>query len=98
RVVVVGQWVPVLERVRRLGDARDHGLQVVAACLPLPGQRPALTERGVPVVGGFGSVEQAVRLTDADTVVVLASPAFGPEQLRRLAWDLEPTGADLMVA
>jgi exopolysaccharide biosynthesis polyprenyl glycosylphosphotransferase len=98
RVVVVGHEVPVLEMLRRLGDERYHGLQVVAACLPLPGQRPALMERGVPVVGGFGSVEQAVRLTDADTVAVLASPDLGPEQLRRLAWDLEPTGADLLVA
>ncbi len=98
RVVVVGHEVPVLEMLRRLGDERYHGLQVVAACLPLPGQRPALMERGVPVVGGFGSVAQAVRLTDADTVAVLASPDLGPEQLRRLAWDLEPTGADLLVA
>src|SRR5204863_367591 len=81
RVVVVGHEVPVLEMLRRLGDERFHGLQVVAACLPLPGQRPALMERGVPVVGGFGSVEQAVRLTDADTVAVLASPDLGPEQL-----------------
>jgi exopolysaccharide biosynthesis polyprenyl glycosylphosphotransferase len=95
---VVGHEVPVLEMLRRLGDERFHGLQIVAACLPLPGQRPALMERGVPVVGGFGSVEQAVRLTDADTVAVLASPDLGPEQLRRLAWDLEPTGADLLVA
>jgi len=43
-------------------------------------------------------VAEAVRLTDADTVAVLASPDLGPEQLRRLAWELEPTGADLMVA
>jgi len=98
RVVVVGHELPVLEMLRRLGDERYHGLQVVAACLPLPGQRPSLMERGVPVVGGFGSVAQAVRLTDADTVAVLASPDLGPEQLRRLAWELEPTGADLMVA
>jgi exopolysaccharide biosynthesis polyprenyl glycosylphosphotransferase len=98
RVVVVGHELPVLEMLRRLGNERYHGLQVVAACLPLPGQRPALMERGVPVVGGFGSVAQAVRLTDADTVAVLASPDLGPEQLRRLAWELEPTGADLMVA
>jgi exopolysaccharide biosynthesis polyprenyl glycosylphosphotransferase len=98
RVVVVGHELPVLEMLRRLGDERYHGLQVVAACLPLPGQRPSLMERGVPVVGGFGQVAQAVRLTDADTVAVLASPDLGPEQLRRLAWELEPTGADLMVA
>ena len=98
RVVVVGHEVPVLEMLRRLGDARHHGLQVVAACLPLPGQRPALMDRGVPVVGGFDAVANAVRLTGADTVAVLASPDFGPERLRRLAWQLEPSGADLMVA
>ena len=98
RVVVVGHEVPVLEMLRRLGDARHHGLLVVAACLPVPGQRPALMDRGVPVVGGFESVANAVRLTGADTVAVLASPDFGPERLRRLAWDLEPSGADLMVA
>jgi exopolysaccharide biosynthesis polyprenyl glycosylphosphotransferase len=98
RVVVVGHEVPVLEMLRRLGSERYHGLQVVAACLPLPGQRPALMERSVPVVGGFGSVATAVRLTDADTVAVLASEDLGPEQLRRLAWDLEPTGAHLLVA
>jgi exopolysaccharide biosynthesis polyprenyl glycosylphosphotransferase len=98
RVVVVGHELPVLEMLRRLGDERYHGLQVVAACLPKPGQRPALMERGVPVVGGFASVAQAVRLTEADTVAVLASPDLGPEQLRRVAWELEPTGADLMVA
>jgi exopolysaccharide biosynthesis polyprenyl glycosylphosphotransferase len=98
RVVVVGHELPVLEMLRRLGEQQYHGLQVVAACLPVPGQRPVLLEQGVPVVGGFGSVAHAVRLTEADTVAVLASPDLGPEQLRRLAWDLEPTGADLMVA
>ena len=35
RVVVVGHELPVLEMLRRLGDERYHGLQVVAACLPL---------------------------------------------------------------
>ena len=98
RVVLVGHESPVLEMIRRLGEERFHGLQVVAACLPVPGQRPALMDFGVPVVGGFTSVAEAVRLTDADTVAVLASPDLGPEQLRRLAWELEPTGADLMVA
>ncbi len=98
RVVLVGHERPVLEMIRRLGEQRFHGLHVVAACLPLPGQRPALMDYGVPVVGGFTSVAEAVRLTDADTVAVLASPDLGPEQLRRLAWELEPTGADLMVA
>ncbi len=98
RVVVVGHEIPVLDLLRRLGDESWHGLHVVGACLPVGGNRPALLDRGVTVVGGFDSVARAVRLHDADVVAVLASPDLGPEQLRQLAWDLEPTGADLMVA
>jgi exopolysaccharide biosynthesis polyprenyl glycosylphosphotransferase len=98
RVVVVGHEEPVLDMLRRLGDARYHGLEMVAACLPIPGQRPALIDQGVPVMGGFERVADAVRITGADTVAVLASYDMGPEDLRRLAWDLEPTGADLLVA
>lgn len=98
RVVLVGHEMQVLDLVQRLGSERYHGLAVVAACLPTPGQRPALIEAGIPVVGGFGAISQAVRLTDADTVAVLASGDLGPDQLRRVAWDLEPTGADLLVA
>jgi exopolysaccharide biosynthesis polyprenyl glycosylphosphotransferase len=98
RVLVVGHEGPVIDMLHRLGDESWHGLQVVGACLPVSGHRPALLDRGVGVIGGFDSVARAVRVTDADTVAVLASPDFGPEELRQLAWDLEPTGADLMVA
>ncbi len=98
RVVLVGHELQVLDLVERLGSEKYHGLAVVAACLPTPGQRPALIEAGIPVVGGFGSIAQAVRLTDADTVAVLASGDLGSDQLRRVAWELEPTGADLLVA
>lgn len=98
RVVVVGHELQVLDLVHRLSGHRYHGLQIVAACLETPGQRPALIERDVPVLGGFDSVARAVRLTEADTVAVLGSGDLGPEQLRRLAWDLEPSGADLLVA
>jgi exopolysaccharide biosynthesis polyprenyl glycosylphosphotransferase len=98
RVVVVGHEVPVLQMLNRLGEEKYHGLQVVAACLPQPGQRSELMELQIPVVGGFDAVTRAVPLTGADTVIVLASPDLGSEELRHLAWDLEPTGANLLVA
>ena len=88
----------MVDLLDRLGEQRHHGLHIVGACLPVAGQRSSLLDVGVPVVGGYGSVTHAVRLTGADTVAVLASGDLGPEQLRRLAWDLEPTGADLLVA
>jgi len=98
RTVLVGHEDGVLDLVERLGEERYHGLRIVAVCLPTRGQRPALIEAGIPVVGGFESVAAAVRLSDADTVAVLANADFGSEQLRQLAWDIEPSGAELLVA
>ena len=98
RVVVVGHEGPVVDLLDRLGEQRYHGLHIVGACLPVTGQRVPLLEAGIPVIGGYDTVAHAVRLTGADTVAVLAAGDLGPEQLRRLAWDLEPTGADLLVA
>jgi exopolysaccharide biosynthesis polyprenyl glycosylphosphotransferase len=98
RVVLVGHEEPVLDLARRLSQEVYHGLQVVAACVPGLEQRQMLLNPDLPVVGGVGSVARAVRLTGADTVAVLASADLGPEQLRRVAWELEPTGAELLVA
>jgi hypothetical protein len=98
RVVVVGHEPAVLDMIHRLGAENYHGLHVVAACLPKWGQRKARLAVGVPAARGFDKVSLLVRLWAADAVVVLASPDLGPEQLRRLAWDLETTGADLLVA
>ena len=98
RVVVVGHEQPVLDLLDRLGDETYHGLRVVGACLSEPHQGPNLINGKVPVVHGYDAAVRAVRLTGADTVAVMASEDLGPEQLRRLAWELEPTGADLLVA
>ena len=99
RVVVVGHAQPVLELLERLGDETYHGLQVVGACLSEPHEQGlSLLNGRVPVVHGYDAAVRAVRLTGADTVAVMASEDLGPEQLRRLAWELEPTGAELLVA
>lgn len=98
RVVAVGHEAAVVDLVRQLRRERFHGLEVVGACLPTPGQRESLLSQSVPVVGGFDAVDRAVALTEADTVAVLSSPEMDGLALRRLAWQLEPTGVDLVVA
>ncbi|MCW2502450.1 MAG: sugar transferase [Actinomycetia bacterium] len=99
RVVVLGYERPVASLCRQLSRERYHGMEVVGACLP-PG-RPAAggqTALSVPVYGTFDDIAAAVRAAVADTVAVLPCPEMDSAALRRLSWELERTGTDLVVA
>ncbi|MUN37180.1 sugar transferase [Actinomadura litoris] len=96
RAVAVGHRQAVAELVREFGRARHHGMQIVAVCLPEDGG-PARVG-GVPVEGGMDEVAEVVRRCHADTVAVLACPELAGVELRRLAWRLEKTDTELLVA
>jgi exopolysaccharide biosynthesis polyprenyl glycosylphosphotransferase len=95
RVIAVGDARTVNDLVRDLSRAQMSGYQVVGACVP-----DAETADGVlvPVVGGVGQVAEAARQAGVDAVAVTASGAFGAEEVRRLSWELEDTGTDLVLA
>ncbi|WP_327093065.1 sugar transferase [Nonomuraea sp. NBC_01738] len=96
RVVAVGHKASIAELVVLFRRERYHGMEVVAACLPedAPGDHVA----GVPVAGGFSDVPLVVAHTGADSVAVLACPEMDGVALRRLAWRLERTHTELVVA
>jgi len=99
RVVVVGYERAVANMCRRLRRERYHGMDVVGACLPP--HRPSremIEDVQVSVVGTFDTVAEAVEIANADMVAVLACPEMDAETLRRLAWRLEVTDTDLLVA
>ena len=52
----------------------------------------------VPVLGDESTVIDAVGATQADMVAVSNTEFFGNEGMRALAWQLEATGTDLVVA
>ncbi|QYC45061.1 UDP-glucose:undecaprenyl-phosphate glucose-1-phosphate transferase [Nonomuraea coxensis DSM 45129] len=96
KVVAVGHAASVAELVALFRAEPHHGLHVVAACLPerVPGDVVA----DVPVAGDLSDVPIAVDQFDADTVAVLACPEMDGQALRRLAWRLESTRTELVVA
>lgn len=96
KVVAVGHRASIAELVERFEKERYHGMQVVAACLP--DDAPGDSVAGVPVSGGFADVPLVVGQHDADTVAVLACPEMDGVALRRLAWRLERTHTELVVA
>ena len=94
RVLVVGHWYDVDPMLRELGRTRDHGFQVVGACLAGQLQDAPVT---VPITGGFDRVDQVAAERGADVVVVLPGRGLGPAEVRRIGWQLERSGVQLLV-
>ena len=95
RVLAVGGREEVEALVAELEREPYAGLKVVGACMP-PGD--ALDGTSVPVVGSLTSVPEAVARLGVDTVAVTASRGLTSGVLKRLGWDLEGAGVDLVVA
>ena len=72
------------------------GFAIVGACLPV-GDSPD-PDVDLEVLGSIDQVVAAVRDAAADTVAVTSSPEITADVLKRLAWDLEGSGVDLVVA
>jgi exopolysaccharide biosynthesis polyprenyl glycosylphosphotransferase len=101
RVVAVGHRAAVADLIRQLRREHHHGMQIVAACLPMMlarGEDAVREIEGVPVVGDFNGVGDVVEQTGAGAVAVLACPELDGVALRRLAWQLEKDDVDLVVA
>jgi exopolysaccharide biosynthesis polyprenyl glycosylphosphotransferase len=62
----------------------------------MPGDTSAVGD--APVLGSLTQVIESIATCAADTVAVTAGPGMTPEVLRRLSWDLEGSGVDLVVA
>ncbi|MGK5440647.1 sugar transferase [Micromonospora sp. URMC 105] len=99
RVLVVGDTAHVLELVHTLRREPYAGYQVVGACIPDALLAPVPQRLSdVPVVGSLRGVPEAATAIGADTVAVTPSGELTAARLRRLGWQLEGTGIDLVVA
>jgi exopolysaccharide biosynthesis polyprenyl glycosylphosphotransferase len=95
RAVVIGLERSVAELVRTVSRDPRAGLQVVGACVA--SSRSGEVE-GVPVLGTPRDATAALAAGAADTVILTAWSDVSHEDLRRLAWDLEGSGVQLLVA
>jgi exopolysaccharide biosynthesis polyprenyl glycosylphosphotransferase len=99
RVLVVGDASHVLELAHQLRREWYAGYRVVGACIPdsLIAPEPQHLD-GVPVVGSFRNILDAAAAVSADTVAVTGSTELTGRRLRRLGWQMEGTGIDLVLA
>jgi exopolysaccharide biosynthesis polyprenyl glycosylphosphotransferase len=97
RVVAVGRDAAVADLVRRIHVDHYAGMQVVAACVTAPGA-PQVESLGVPIEGGQDEVVAVVQRHAADAVAVTSASETAAIYLRRLSWELEGSGIELLVS
>ncbi|MDT7572854.1 MAG: hypothetical protein QOE05_3028 [Actinomycetota bacterium] len=96
RVVVVGPALIAAEVIREINGREDTGFTVVGVCtsgLVFDG-----VAEDIGFVGDFENVVDTVVRSNADTVAVVGSADMPTGFIRRLAWELEGSGVDLMVS
>ncbi|MBO0610930.1 sugar transferase [Myceligenerans salitolerans] len=96
RTLLVGSRDAVGDLGRRIERARGAGFEVVGVCVRGGVGSPSPLDR-VPVLGTVAEAADVAASVDADAVVVTAHEDATPSALKRLAWDLESTGAKLVV-
>jgi len=98
-VVAVGCADAVREFAERASHDAHAGMRVVGACLVSPEAVDAaeVEAAGVRVYGDVDCVGSAIEAAAADRVVVL-SGGVSSQKLRWIAWQLEGTDTDLVVA
>ncbi|SEE30636.1 exopolysaccharide biosynthesis polyprenyl glycosylphosphotransferase [Streptomyces sp. 2231.1] len=88
--------VELVAALRRAGGV--HELQVAGVCLSDPENAAEIRELGLPVVGGVGDIDDAVRALGVSTVVVLPAPEFDASVLRRMSWTAAVQDVDFLLA
>lgn len=100
-LLVVGSRHAAADIANKFSTTPASGYHVVGLCTPEGPIDDAdsirIADRDFPVVGVDQAVIDAVERTAADTVVIAPTDHLDPTEIRRLIWDLEAQGVDLIV-
>ncbi|QQQ78482.1 sugar transferase [Saccharothrix sp. 6-C] len=97
-VLAAGNIDTVADLIGRTRRAPHLGWRVDAVCTVDGRAEIGLELDGVPVVGRFGDLGEQVRRGGYRVVAVTADAYWTPRRLQQLAWDLEGTGTEMVVA
>ena len=101
-VLAIGDRDAVQDLANELTRNPADGYQVVGMGIPgygpPRGEHLTVGDRMVPIVGGESEVIEAIHTCGACTVAIAGTQQFGLRGIRRLIWDLEPMGVDLVVS
>lgn len=101
-VLAIGELEAVEHLASELSRNPADGIQVVGVAIPgygaARGEHLVINERMIPIVGGESDAVEAIHACRADTVAIAGTGLFGVKGIRRLIWDLEPLGVELVVS
>lgn len=101
-VLVIGERGAAEHLATELSRIPSDGFEVVGIGIPgygpPRGEHVTIHDRTVPIVGGEAHMSDAIHICGADTVAIAGTEHFGVRGIRRLIWDLEPMGIDLVVS
>jgi exopolysaccharide biosynthesis polyprenyl glycosylphosphotransferase len=98
-VLAAGSVEEAADLIRRTQRESHNGWRVAAVCTPgAVGENGTGEICGVPVVGDLDDLAERVRLGGYPVVAVVPDPEWTRRRLQQLAWDLEETSADVVVA
>ncbi|WP_456786664.1 sugar transferase [Cellulomonas sp. P5_C5] len=96
-VLVIGHRRQAEVLIRELDADAGAGLGVVGVCVPGGESRPGEELLGVPVVGDLEHAAESAAAVGARVVAVTGADELTAGVVRQLGWDLEDSGADLLV-
>ncbi len=101
-VLAIGERDAVELLATELSRNSMDGYQVTGVAIPgygsPRGEHITVNGRMIPVVGDETHALEAIRTCGADTVAIAGTEHFGVRGIRRLIWDLETMGVDLVVS
>jgi exopolysaccharide biosynthesis polyprenyl glycosylphosphotransferase len=98
-VLAAGRTSTLADLIERTAAASYLGWRIEAACtVDGQGVDGADVVAGVPVVGRFTELAEQVRCGGYRILAITADAYWTPQRLQRLAWELEGTGTQMVVA
>lgn len=98
RVLLVGSERSVIHVARELRRSPSAGYNVVGACMPAGRTVTSVRGTDIPVLGNVNSVQRALMVSDADTVVIASTEELGPAKVKEISWSLEAGRHHLVLA
>lgn len=96
-IVVIGHRDKAARLIEEFGRNPGVGFRVDGVCVPTGEVAEGETIHGVPVLGSMEHAAAAAELVGASAVAVTGADAITAEAVRRLGWDLEGKGIDLVL-
>ena len=99
RAIVVGKANDVKHVIGQIDRKAASVYQIIGAAIDVDGSDTVtVNSRRIAVVSDLNSVARVAGELNVDVVIVAGHPGSGDHFIRDLGWDLEGTGAELVVA